>query len=213
MSGEGVHRDRPADPSADAVAALTMALGAYLGELDDDRRTCLRHAATAIVSATPAGLRITRLFPRSRAATAQVRRAAGQLPDWRLSPFWAAHRRRWEAIAREPPEGTDGRVLFTRGLSWEGRPALVRAAAVEPGRLEVDLLLPCLGPGLWELPLRTAATGLQCHEHLLPARVVRPLPRPAPLPPGHSSLTQFLTRATPQELYASQCFPHPGAEQ
>ena len=204
------------DFDSDGLVSVTTALAGYLEEVDEACRTCLQHERTTVVSHAGGALRLTRFFPRSRATVAYIRRAAGGLPDWRQSPFRGAVRKGWERIREEtvasPTTGPGGRLLLVRGISWEGRPVLVRVSAVGADRrLEVELHLPHVSPDLWELPLRTAAHGLLCHALLLPARVASPLPIAPVLPNGFCTLRQFLTRTAPQNLYSSQCFSDPGA--
>ena len=54
-----------------------------------------------------------------------------------------------------------------------------------------------------ELPLRTLASVLLCHEFLVPAFVAIPLPTPQEA--ASLTVSAYLKRTMPPNLYASQC--------
>ena len=200
----------------DPLELLTEAITTYFEEIDDCLHTCLRHERTTMAYDTPRALHLVRLFPRKADTLAHLRLTVARLRGWEESPFWQRDKGSWTALQRDTakrhPAGTE-RPLLTRGVAWEGKPSLV---CVSPSKgqshFRVELLLPPTRQDLPELPLRTVASGLRCHEYLLPEGVARAVPTMA-LPPPCLPLLVHLRRATPQGLYASKCLSLHGAEQ
>jgi len=206
------------DSLNDGLASLETALAAYLEEIDEYRNICLQHERTTAVFITGQTLRIVKQFGCEQRAVAYLREATNRLPIWKKSPFFATSRKTWIGLEKEATErngtGASARPLLARGIAWEGWPILVCAWSIqEQGLLQLDLCLPPVATELPELPLRRAATALRCHAHLLPDWVARPRPLPKLAQPGSLMLREFLERAMPQNLYASQCLSLRGAEQ
>ena len=198
------------DPASeyDGLAALTTALTLYFTEVDDAYMVCVQHEGTTAVSETRGCLCLTRLFLQTPQVIASVRKGSVNLPGWRASPFWGADGGHWKEIEcealRNHPQ--NGRLAVTRGVSWNGRPVLIRMRPRSPGRfLALDLLLPPVSRDLPELPLRRVAAGLHCQAHLVPDKVAAAIPLSSLRSPGER-VRAYLTRATPPGLYASQCF-------
>jgi hypothetical protein len=201
----------------DALTACATALGSYLAEIEDYRATCLRYEAGTSMDLVSGCLRFTRAFPWSAAAAAHVTRTAQRLPEWERSPFWESDRDSWLALERQAVAQAGASAappgLLIRGVSWEGRPVLVCASSVSD-RLLLTGILPPVGAGLPELPLRVVAQGLACLADLLPDGVARPLP--ATVKRGRKepwTVRDYLARATPQNLCAGQCFSDDSAAQ
>lgn len=197
------------NPSGDSggLSALTTALSLYVEEVADDCRICRRHWETTGVFVAGAGLRLTRYFVHTKPVMSHLRRAACRLPGWRASPFWGGDGVRWEsllqAVVAEDAAADHG--LVVRGVSWWGRPVLVRTFPQKEGLLALELTLPCVSRDLPESPLRRVADGLRCHSHLIPDGVAAAIDRSRMRQPGSCSVWAYLTRAMPQGLFASQC--------
>jgi hypothetical protein len=206
------------DLDADALDRAAEAIIAYLEEVHGYRDTCQRHELTAGVYATTNALHVVRIFHASAEVLANLRDAGNRLPAWRDSPWWDSDKERWRQLRKTSKDSSTtrsgGPPLFSRGVLWEGRPMLARTCWPGDGRLlRLDLILPAVELELPELPLRQVALGLRCHEFLLPARVAVAL-TPCTLPELRSlSPREYLQRAMPQNLYASQCFSLGGAAQ
>lgn len=197
-----------ADAVTDPVAVLVTALGGYLDDVEQDCRECARLEAVATVVATGADLSLSWRVPRTRALTTRLRRSVGDLPGWRDSPFWASDRTRLEALDRQAWAGvaTPRREdIVCRGISWHGRPVLIRATPAAE-QVTVGLLLPGVYREWPELPLRRVADAARCYAAIVPHDLARPSPRSSPLAAGAETVGRYLTRAMPPDLYASQCF-------
>ncbi len=205
MSDENIAQPR----GSDGLATLTTALALYLEEVDNDYRACLRHEGTISVAEYRGGLRLTRFVPRTRAAVAYIQKSAARLPGWRQSPFWVQDGRGWEALARGRPAATTDGLVF-RGIAWNGRPMLIDVRPENARELLViDLVLPHIHGDLPELPIRRAADGSRCHSYLLPDQIAVARPLSTLSLCGADTVLTYLRRATPQGLYASQCFSRP----
>ena len=207
---KGMPPDSSAEPASeyDGLAALTTALTLYFTEVDDAYRVCVQHEGTTAVSETRGCLCLSRLFQQTPQVLASVRQVSDSLPGWRASLFWSADGGHWTEIERESLRDHPAQCgpAVTRGVSWNGRPVLVRVRPHGPDRLvALDLLLPPVSRDLPELPLRRVAAGLRCHAHFVPDRVAAAVSLSA-LPRPGERVREYLTRATPPGLYASQCF-------
>lgn len=198
--------------------ALTAALSAYLDELNDCHAICLRHEAFVTVQETVHGVWVGRTFSWHETLVESLRSNVERLPGWEETPFWPTEGGCWTGLLRRlrtaAPGATGTRHLLLRGLGWRGRALLAHAQSFrEATQIRVELLLPPLPVVFADLPLRTVSLALRCHEFLVPQSVATPL-RP---PPGAGeavfTLSEYLTRAMPENLFASQCFSQPRAEQ
>jgi len=204
--------------SADTLDLVTEGIISYLDELDGYRLACLRHETTTAVYGTDRALHLVQIFSGAKKTLAYVRRAARTLSGWERSPFWDTDQARWMQLLRDTNKrkatGSTRNLIFNRGVAWAGRPVLICVSSPADGRFfRLELLLPPLWQEPGMLPLRTVALGILCHEYLLPESVARPLP-PSTLPMArYLSPQRYLTRAMPQNLFASQCFSLGGAEQ
>jgi hypothetical protein len=204
-------------PASDPLGALSEAVSSYLEELDSYRAICLRHENTATAYATDRATHLVRVFARDEQALTHVRRAAKARPGWEVSPFWEAGRERREQLLKDVRRKRATRPsrapLLCRGIAWEGRPMIVLVTVPDRKIVRLELILPPLYQEMPELALRTVASGLRCHEYLLPESVARALP-PSRSPVTRAlPLREYLTRATPQNLYASQCVSARGRAQ
>jgi hypothetical protein len=183
------------------VADLATALAAYLASVERDSRLCLAQEQFAWVSGGE-DVRISWTLPADRGVTAALRASVAGLPGWDESPFWHSGLRRLEGAPGPLPA-----PLVVRGVCWQGRPVLVEARRESRrGRLRVELLLPALLRDWPELPLRRLADGVRCYLRLVPDDLARAAPRGPGPSPGAETVTAYLTRTMPPDLYASQCF-------
>jgi hypothetical protein len=194
----------PGEPErVDGLTCLAGAVYAYLREIDAYRGVCSRCAGTAVVRERAAWLEVTRWYKPTDEALTHLGSALGRLPEHR--PTQA----RREGYRREA--GDDSPITLPRHITWEHRPAVVRSSLTgsDARTLQVTLLLHREAGDLPELPLRTLASALLCHEFLLPEVIA------SPLPPGRAprslSVRAYLLRAMPPNLYAGQCIRDAGA--
>jgi hypothetical protein len=212
-----VARPVESDAGADALDLLTGAILGYMTEVDAYWQLCSQHERTTVASVTEHALRLAKRFPWSPAAVAYLRRAVGDLPSWDESPLWDPEDSgciALQELQKTTGEGTAQSSIITRGIAWEGRHILVLASSDrDQPVMELHLVLARGLGELPDLPLRQAAICLMCHDALVPEAIASPLPAPAPCPPGLCTIRELLERAMPKNLYASKCFPPPGAEQ
>lgn len=192
----------------DALADLAGAFLGYFLEIDGYRNVCLRCEETATVREHPSGVEVLRFYTRRDESISHLLSAAG-----RLTHVPSRNRRQTGDGSGELSRSgvqNPSPSLLRRDIVWENRPARVDVTAgLDSTRLRVSLLFPRLEGDLPELPLRTLAHALLCHEFLMPAAVMPPLPVEA----GDGCLTVlgYLKRTMPRNLSASQWIFHPGA--
>lgn len=194
----------------DGLFLLAEGLSGYLAEIAACRAVCLRHESTATVWLTTGVLHVQRLFDPAPATAARLAARVEEFPGWEGTLFWPSEGERWERFrvraAARGKEDPNARPAALRGIAWEGRPVLVNIRSRGSGApIVVETAMPSLPLDLPELPLRLVASGLRCHEDLLPGYLAAPLPL-AKHGEGRSHLRDYLERATPQNRYASQCF-------
>lgn len=180
-----------------ALAYLTEGIYGYLQEVDGYRAVCRRHEGTAMAHAHDGELEVTRFFESGSNAAAHLQSALRQLPHWEESPCRrSGGRGRYQHPLR----------LVPCGIVWEERRLLVRARHLRsPPLVQVDLVVPSRESDFPELPLKRLADALRCHEFLIPGVIAHSLPPPS----GHGTqllgIREYLSRAMPPNLYASQC--------
>ena len=200
----------PGEPGdANGLACLTEGIQAYLQEIGGYRAVCRRHEGTTTVDMHEGELRVARCFENSGETVAHLTSAVRLLPGL---PGSAAGGRsgndgtvRHGGSAARKAGRHDPPCIVRRDIVWEGRRLLVHACLrPSSGVLRVDLCVFRWESDLPELPLRTVATALRCHEFLVPDGVALPLPVPAEEGQG-LGVRDYLTRAMPPNLLAGQC--------
>jgi hypothetical protein len=188
---------KDAEPEhSEEFADLADAFCAYLLEIDGYCDVCRRCEETAVVHERLAGLEVARFYEFRDPTLSHLRSALGVLGGN-------------DEIAQSRKH------LFTPllrySLLWEHRLVLVAASLfpADATLLQVTLFLPHVESDLPELPLRTLAHALLCHEFLVPELIASP--RPPPRLPRSLSVFDYLQRAMPEKLYASQCIRAIGA--
>jgi hypothetical protein len=188
---------RDAEPEhSEEFADLADAISAYLLEIDGYCDVCRRCEKAVVVHKRSAGIEVARFFEFRDATLSHLRSALGVLGG-----------NDEIALARKHLSAP----LLRYSLSWKHRRLLVAASLFQADMalLQVTLFLPHLVSDLPELPLRTLAHALLCHEFLLPEPIA--FPRPPPRLPQALSVFDYLQRAMPEKLYASQCIRAIGA--
>jgi hypothetical protein len=203
----------PDEPGAEhAIHDLVQGLAAYLQEISDYGTVCRRHEGTATVCERGGTLRVIRSFQPGSQAVTHLFETVELLPRWR----WGAPRTNGEAAGALTGRAQDGpgpRLPGRWDLAWEGRRVLVEAGAHPPAfHIEIEVCLFSREGELPELPLRALATALRCHEFLVPDGVAPALPRHPEPEREDCDISEYLLRAMPPKLIASQCIPPAGAE-
>ena len=194
--------------------SLSGALLSYLQEVQEQHALVERHEGYVAIHTASKQLEVYRMFERNAETAQALRTAAERLPSWDQTPFWKQENNRWEKLAHEiearMARHSKQHPILTRGIAWNNRPVLIHAYKFEPDpRMKVELILPTIPSLLPELPLRTLAQALQCHEYLIPSYIAKPVPPYEGHDTNFDTLSQYLSRTMPQGLYASQCFPSP----
>jgi hypothetical protein len=183
-------------------------------EVQEQRALIERHKDSAAIHTASKQLEVYRMFERKAETAQALRSAAERLPSWDQTPYWKQENSKWAKLSRE----TEARMakhskqhpILTRGIAWNNRPILIHAYKFEPDpRMKVELILPTIPSLLPELPLRTLAGALQCHDYLVPSYIAKPLPSYEGHDANFQTLSEYLSLNMPKELYASQCFPPP----
>ena len=205
-SGEESRIGPASEPDhANALALLMEGISAYLREIDSYRAVCRRHEGTAIVDERAGDVRVGRSFESSRRTLGHLKSAMQLLPrSYGDAPRRSGHDRYGrhpQSLARIVKH--DLPCLLQCAVVWEGRRHIVHARRrTSPAVLSVDLFISPLESGLPELPLRTVAMALRCHEFLVPDIIALPL---AVRPDEKHGVREYLKRAIPPNLSASQC--------
>lgn len=198
--------------SADGLTGLADAILSYLREIQDCWTVCQRHEGTAVLRERHEGLEITRFFECRDQTLTHVESAIRLLAvDPRIDgddvPDLGCYG------TKQQDRGSPSSSGMRAAIVWEARTGIVDAcrSLSHASLLQVTLLLLPQGIDLPELPLRTVADALRCHEFLVPEVIGVPVPPPV----SFRSLTvrEYLQRAMPSNLHASQCIPRTRAEQ
>jgi hypothetical protein len=194
----------------ESFTCLVEGVSAYLQEVDGYRDICRRHEGRAAVVEKDGELRVARFFKNQSETVAYLRSAVQQLPsaqgphrhlDGQGGTSKSQRLRSGRGTNREPLP-----CLVCRAISWEDRTLLVHASQqTADAPVEVDLRVLATERALPELPLRTLAGVLRCHEFLIPEVIATPLPILAGQDPAFVGIREYLARAMPPKLYASQC--------
>jgi hypothetical protein len=202
-------------PDHDGLSLLAQGFDLYLSELDRYRALCLQHESSTVISAWGPQPLVRRKFEVRASTLSFVCSRVEQFPPWQRTPHFGVEQKRWEHLRRgllaRSASDPGSRPLLCRGIAWEDRAFLVHAFACGSTPVLHVGLLPLPTPSdLPELPLRAVADTLRCHEALLPNLAA--LDNDAPDAAGDwLTIRHHLARATPQNLYASQCFGSAGA--
>lgn len=188
---------------------LATALCGYIQEIESDYAICARNASTAAVHDRGATLQVYKLFPRDSGVYGALRAASKRLLGWEELPYWKDEGDEWEKIQRSVTarmkKHKELLPIETRGVEWEGRPVLIHAYKFEPDpNLKVELLLPEVHSALPKLPLQKVAAALRCHELLVPQCIVEPLAPYERHEAKFSTITEYLSRTMPKDLYATK---------
>ena len=193
--------EAPAEPrQPDGLTGLAEGLYAYLQEVTADRDLCRRHEATIAVQQLDGELRLARCFENSSRTVSHL---AGAI---RLLPRWRTPRGRKGGEGERPPGTHDVPCLLRSDIDWECRRHLVQAQ-IHPlsEALSVKVSVFPWECELQQLPLRTIATALRCHEFLVPEGTALPLPVPGGDGRATEGIRAYLARTMPPNAYASQC--------
>jgi len=176
------------------------------------RSYCMKHNETAAIHTRGQELQVYRMFKSEGKTAAQIHEAVKTLPGWEESPYWVRHGEAWQKLKGEVEARVAGHSnqchIACRGITWEHEPMLVHVYKFDGDKyLKVELIIPSYDGFLPVLPLRSITEALRCHEYLVPEFIAKPKPPYA----GHEmrfiSLSEYLSREMPPDLYASQCFP------
>jgi hypothetical protein len=196
---------------SDATATLvdlTTGLYAYLTEVDAYGVICRRHRGRVLVG-DDGDVAVIRSFQETEKALAHLQIALTTMPPCPVGPAKGKSPRRPQTCGWWTSKEVITSVL-QRTILWEGRRCSVHVWRIEPcSVLNVAVVLRPFGGDVPELPLRKVAIALRCHEALVPltvaeASIVDPI-RPL------LAMEDYLRRAMPSNLWASQCFPLQGA--
>lgn len=194
---------------SDGLELLSQALHGYHQEIDAQRSLCDKHTPTAAIHTKGKELQLYRLFERDEATAEHLRRVTDALPSWEETLDWNREGKNWEKLERD----ITGRMtkheellpIVTKGVSWEGRPILIHAYKFEADpTMKVELVLPHVELENPELPLRTIASALRCHEHLVPEGLAQARPPYERHEAEFISIPQYLSHTMPPELYATR---------
>lgn len=185
-------------PPHDSLALCAEAILHYLEEVNRCWKVCRQHAQTAAVQDSDQYLVVFREFHHDDSVLEYLQGSSKQLECMEDDQ---QNKRRAEGASH---------VVMSRSIVWETLSLRVRAS-LHPAAslLRVDLIVPTHHGDLPQLPLRLLARALRCHDFLLPRCITAPLPLGLDETPF--SIRRYLTRAMPQNLYASQCISPSGA--
>jgi hypothetical protein len=203
LNSASIDDGNPAGSESEAMETLVQGLVAYLREIDGYRVVCRRHEETASVARDTGGLWVSRSFTPRDEILAHVAAALPLLQPC-PTPRAGSDGERPSGDGRSVP-GTAQPLGCHEGV-WEGRDVRVHVqerSGTDARSLTVRVYVPVAD---WpELPLRTLASALRCHEVLLPASIGAALPRPLGAVGDGLAIGEFLSRTTPPNLAASKC--------
>jgi len=181
-----------------ALGDIVQGLFGYLQELDGYRVVCLRSAETAAVSPQQGGIQVIRHFDGTPSLIAHLEAVVPLLPP-------RSRRARVEAARPEIPLRPDLRPVIAHAGVWEARDVVVEVQVSSgPAAKQVEVGLFLSEIDVPELPLRMLATALRCHEFLVPHDIAPALQLPSEEVEGIQTIHQYLERAMPRNLAASQ---------
>ena len=203
----------PEANDATGLRLLASLLSRYLADIDGMYCFCKKHSETSAIHTKGKELQVYRMYLSGSKLAGHLHEAVAALPGWEESPFWGMSGKAWEELRRQVEarvEQPSSQVhISSRGVLWEGTPILIHAYKFDADKyLKIELILPEYEAPLPILPLHRIIQALHCHEFLVPEFIAKPKPPYA----GHETdclmtLTDYLSRTMPPELYATRCFP------
>ncbi len=184
----------------------------YLADIDGMQSICRKHEGTSAIHTKGKELQVYRMYLSGSKLAEHLHEAAGKLPGWEESPFWSMSGGSWEKIRKEVEDHVERHSsqvhISSRGVLWEDTPVLIHAYKFDADKyLKIELILPEYASPLPVLPLRRIIQALHCHEFLVPEFIAKPKPPYAGHEADFLTLTDYLSRTMPPELYATRCFP------
>ena len=184
----------------------------YLKEINYQHALCHKHEKTTAIHTRGNELQVYRMYQSSAKLAEHLHKAVAKLSGWEESAYWEMNKQAWEKLRKEVENRVEQHSsqfhVSCRGVVWDGTPLLVHAYKFDAdGYLKIELVIPEFKRHLLVLPVRTIAEAIECHEYLVPEFIAKPKPPYAGHEAAFESLTDYLSRTMPPELYATRCFP------
>lgn len=197
--------------STGGLSLLSTAIYGYLEDIANIKVLCGQYEANTAIHDRGRTLQVYRLYERHADTARSIRDMTQSLPSWKESLFWETEYNKFEKLERDVTARMKKHEklhpIATRGVSWERWPMLVHAYKFEPDPvMKVELVIPKCSSPLPELPVRDIVRALQCHSHLVPECVAKPLDPWTRHEAKFSTISEYLSRTMPDNLYATQCF-------
>jgi hypothetical protein len=182
-----------------------MAIDAYLRYIIELHAVCVRNESIAAVTDS-FGTTVSRYFRAADVPAAQLRASVSGLPSLNESPYWDGGEPPIPGVATgREAQATHAVPIVGRGACWDGRPVYVRADSGPGDTVCLTVQVPPIAALAPELPLRTLAVALRCHEHLVPPSSAKAVLLSELSLARVRSPLEHLKRAMSSKLYASQC--------
>jgi len=193
-----------------ALSGLSEAIGGYLEEIAECNSICSRHDATTAIHTKGKTLQIYKQYERSEETARQIRDGSEALHSWTETHSWKYIGDTCEKLEREVKTRMKKHSrlfpIVTKGIEWEGKPILIHAYKFEPDEaMKLELMLPGTDEEESELPLKTIASGLRCHEFLVPSHKTNGLPPYTRHETNFLTISEYLSQHMPKSLYATEC--------
>ncbi|MFA5800052.1 MAG: hypothetical protein WC840_03785 [Candidatus Peribacteraceae bacterium] len=184
----------------------------YLKDIDYQYALCHKHEKTTAIHRKGKELQVYRMYQSSGKLAEHLHKAVAKLPGWEESAYWEINNKSWEKIRKEVENRVEQHSsqfhVSCRGVLWESTPILVHAYKFDADKyLKIELILPEYKSPLQILPLKRITAAIECHEFLVPELIAKPKPPYAGHETDFLTLTEYLSRTMPPELYATRRFP------
>lgn len=192
-----------------STTTIAKAINLYLREVEDQRALCLKHHQTTAIHDKGQELQIYRQFDRAEEIASSIRKFGDLLPSWDTTLEWADQKNNLlslqKSIERRMERHSKQHAVYTRGVAWGHRPVLIHAYKFEPDPvLKLEIVLPGIKRHIEELPIHIICSALRCHEYLVPEFIAKPKPPYERHKIDFLTLTEYLTKTMPKDLYATQ---------
>lgn len=182
------------EEAQDGLEMLAHALYLFLQEVDGYRAVCVKHdATTELFRARNDTVWLKKSYEETPDLLDQLTRTVERLEGWETS-IWKHDLRQWKAmdkrIARESS-------LILRGVTYEGRPMLVRVCRKD-NVLEIHLAIIAVWLPGGDFPMRAVSEGLSFYEMLMPGYFGKPR-GVSRLKTGDYPIHAYLKRTMPRD--------------
>ncbi|MBU2213836.1 hypothetical protein KKC44_06140 [Patescibacteria group bacterium] len=199
------------------IGFMVNALSHYMQETHEHYAICDSHEKTTAIHTQGKSLQVYKQFDSKEDVAKSIREKSKTLRGWEALPEWkyigSTCKTLQKGIEARMRRHTKQHPVLTRGVLWEGKPVLIHSYKFEPDPImKNEILVPETEIGVCELSLKVIASVLRCHDFLVPPYVAIAKPPYESHDANFMTISEYLSKTMPQNMYTSQCFPQKRTE-